>query len=111
MVDKLIVTNKSALIKKYGNQGLPSIEQALSILISADKQKGLETKVIYIDSQDDMKQFGNTRVENALDAQSNKEAIDAVYHFFEPDYLVILGAPDVIPYQDIRNPVLGSNGD
>ena len=36
-------------------------------------------------------------------------AIDAVCTAFVPDYLVILGATDVVPHQDLRNPMFGSD--
>jgi hypothetical protein len=78
-------------------------------LVDADSQKGIETKIVRIDRQEDMKEVSNKRVENVFDTRANKEAIDAVYDLFDPDYLVILGAPDVIPYQDIKNPLLANN--
>ena len=109
MTDKIIVTNSNSLLNKYGPEGFAALEQAILILIDADKQRGIETKIIYIDRPEDMKEENNKTVQNASDARANKEAIDAVYKMFDPDYLVILGAPDVIPHQDIKNPLLADN--
>jgi hypothetical protein len=108
--DKVIVTNRSALVKKYDSNGIAAIGQALKDLVDSDKQRGIETKIVHIDSEEDMRGAGNIKVINALDARQNKEAIDAIYNSLNPDYLVILGAPDVIPHQDLKNPVFAQNG-
>ena len=39
--------------------------------------------------------------------QQHKEAIDAIYAATEPEYLVILDAPDVIPHVSMINPASG----
>jgi hypothetical protein len=43
-------------------------------------------------------------VMNASDPRENKQAIDAVFKSSNPHYLMILGAPDVLPHQDLDNP-------
>jgi hypothetical protein len=40
-----------------------------------------------------------------------KEAIDGVFRALQPDYLMILGAPDVIPHQDLKNPAYEAGDD
>ena len=42
--------------------------------------------------------------------RQNKRAIDAVAKQLRPDYLMLLGSVDVIPHQDMRNPI-PSDGD
>jgi hypothetical protein len=48
-VDKVIVTNVSALQAKYGS-GYALINAAIKQLIAADKQRGLTSKLIPLDS-------------------------------------------------------------
>jgi hypothetical protein len=52
-----------------------------------------------------MKRLGAPRVTDAADPEQNKTAIDAVYRTLQPDYLMLLGSTDVIPHQDLPNPV------
>jgi hypothetical protein len=40
-----------------------------------------------------------------------KRAVDAVYGATRPDYLVLLGAPDVVPLQPLRNPFAAADDD
>ncbi len=105
MDDKVIVTNRSALMKKYGRQGLPKIRQALRALSAADKKRGMKNRVVYLDDAKTMKKLEGKPVLNAVDPRENKQAIDAVFTALQPDYLMILGAPDVVPHQDLENPV------
>ena len=43
--------------------------------------------------------------------RQNKLAIDAVFKATAPEYLMILGAPDVVPHQDLRNLVFQQDDD
>ena len=97
MDDKIIVTNRSALVKKYGTNGLASIRKALSALIAADKKRGIKSRVVYLDNKMTMKKLGGKTVMNATDPRENKAAIDGIFKAVNPDYLMILGAPDVVP--------------
>jgi Peptidase family C25 len=105
MSDKLIVTNRSALRSKYGNKGLLLIRKAVALLRSADKNRGLKSRVVYLDDKPTLKKLGGAAVQNATNPRENKAAIDAVCKALKPDYLLILGALDVVPHQDISNPV------
>ena len=58
-----------------------------------------------------MKKLKATAVQDAVDPQQNKRAIDGVCHALIPDYLMILGAIDVIPHQQLRNPLYTTNPD
>lgn len=104
MDDKIIVTNRSALARKYGSKGLASIRKALTALIAADKKRGIQSRVVYLDNKARMKKLGGKAVMNPDDPRENKTAIDAVFKSLNPDYLMILGAPDVVPHQDLDNP-------
>ena len=50
-------------------------------------------------------------MKDALNPRENKEAIDGVFKHFNPHYLMILGAPDVVPHQDLKNPTHSPNND
>ena len=57
-----------------------------------------------------MKKTGGKAVINTLDPRENKVAIDAVFKFFNPHYLMILGASDVVPHQDLDNTAYSQSG-
>jgi hypothetical protein len=111
--DKVILTNLEALKAKYGNSGVANISTTINSLIASDKQRGLATQLIALDDAGTMKKLGATRVTNAGSPKQNKDAIDAVYKALAPDYLLILGAIDVVPHQDLQNPMYdpSPNGD
>src|SRR6478609_9485226 len=109
MNDKIIVTNLGALKKKYGANGVAKIRAAVKALISADKVRGLQTRLIALDRASDMKKVHGSRVSAADNCGQNKKAIDAIYATLRPDYLLILGAIDVVPHQDLINPAFGGD--
>jgi hypothetical protein len=109
MDDKVIVTNISALRSKYG-KGLAKIEAAVKRLIAADKKRGINTRFIALDDAAGMKKLKAKPVTNAADFEQNKRAIDGVYRALMPDYLMILGANDIVPHQNMRNPVFNPTG-
>jgi hypothetical protein len=104
MNEKIIVTNLGALKKKYGTKGLSKIRTAVRKLISADKSRGFHTRLVALDRSSHMKKVNGTAVSDPSSARQNKSAIDAVFTSIRPDYLMILGATDVIPHQDVINP-------
>ena len=105
MPDKVILSNQSALRAKYKTSGERTIRRAVNDLIAADQQRGLKTQYVEVDDADGMKKLGGKAVSTADSARQNKQAVDAIYKALAPDYLVILGAVDVIPHQDLMNPV------
>lgn len=111
MNDKIIVTNLGVLRKKYGAKGLTKIRAAVTALIAADKKRGLATRLLALDSASDMKKAKGAAVTKPDSPRQNKVAIDAIYATFRPDYLMILGAIDVVPHQDLINPVFGKDDD
>jgi hypothetical protein len=112
VVDKVVLTNVRALKTKYGVPGLRTIQSAITALIQADKARGLETKLIALDDATAMGALSAPAVTDPGDPKQNKSAIDAVYRALAPDYLMILGSTDVIPHQDLKNPLYdGPQGD
>ena len=104
--NKVIVTNRTALQRKYST-GFHRVQDAIGRLIAADKKRGLTTLLVAIDSAADMRSVQGPPVTTASDQREVKAAIDAVWTAYTPDYLVILGAPDVVPMQVLRNPARG----
>jgi hypothetical protein len=102
-VDKVIVTNLTALKGKYDLAGSQKVEAAVQDLITADQKRGLVTRLYMLDDATSMKQVDAPQVTEAADPRQNKDAIDAVCRALAPDYLMILGSVDVIPHQDLRN--------
>lgn len=103
MDDKIIVSNRSALVAKYGKAGLVKVESAVAGLIAADKARGLGSRLVYLDDAAAMKRMKGKAVAIAGNPQQNKQAIDAVFRAADPEYLMILGAPDVVPHQDLSS--------
>ncbi len=59
-------------------------------LVEADRQRGIETKIIHIDNEDDIREAGNKILMNTSDTRENKESIDAVFNSLNLNYLVIV---------------------
>ena len=104
MIDKVIVTNKSALDALYGKESIKVIE-AINQLIEADESKGIKSSLIFIDDKQQMLEFKAQPVKESSDEKQNKDVIDAVYNKIEPDYILLLGGPDIIPHQHLENPI------
>ncbi len=104
MATKLIVSNKSALTKKYGAQGQIAIHKAVLTLITADATHGITTSIVYLDDPSTP-----SHVTVASDQKQNKTAIDAVWAAKKPNLLMILGSLDVVPHQELTDPVVGDS--
>jgi hypothetical protein len=109
--DKVIITNVTALKKKYGAAGYDIIEKRVETLIAADKLRGLVTALIPLDDKTAMKALSAPPVTQPSDPAQNKRAVDGVYRALAPDYVVILGAIDIVPHQDMANPVHDPSGE
>ena len=105
MDDKIIATNRGALRAKYGQAGFEAIRRAVASLIAADAKRGLRSRLVFLDDAAMMKRHGGRAVTDAADPRQNKAAVDAICRKLNPEYLMILGAPDVVPHQDLRNPI------
>ena len=51
-----------------------------------------------------MKRLRSKPVTRTTDSRQNKKAIDDVFKFHNPHYLMIVGSPDILPHQDLTNP-------
>jgi len=110
MNDKVIVTNLSALKKKYGS-GFSAVKKAIDRLIAADKLRSIKTKLVALDNAAAMKKLKAPAVKKAADPKQNKRAIDGVFKALAPEYVMILGSTDIIPHQDMKNPVFDGIND
>jgi hypothetical protein len=108
-VDKIIVSNRSALLKKYTRKELALIEAAIDDLIAADHGRGVVSKVFFLDDKA-IREYGARPVRGIRDARGNKDAIDALYNWFSPDYVLILGSQDVIPHIKVTNQTRDEDG-
>jgi len=105
---KLIVSCKKTLEFKYGKK-FTSVKQLLSKLRASDKKKGLDSRIVFIDDPASAKAAGIKAVKN-ISAKECKDAIDALYKKYIPAYIVIVGAQDIFPFQEIKNPALAAPG-
>lgn len=109
---KLVVTHGGRLTKKYGAAGRKKIETAVASLVGRDRQRDITTHSIRLDEPADAARYGFATVTGKPTSGKCKAAIDRLFASLSPDYLVILGSPDVIPQFDVANPTyLGTNGD
>jgi len=109
-VDKVIATNVTALKGKYGDK-YPRVKAAIDALIKADLACGLKTMLIALDSPSGMKRVKGKPVSKASDERGAKAAVDAIYKHYQPDYVLLLGAPDVVPHIQLTNPMTGTPDD
>ena len=90
---KVIVSNRTALVGKYGKDGVAAIEDAVAKLTKADAARGFATRLVYLDR----KARKRPKVSDPTDQVENKAAVDGVVKAFMPEYLVLLGSHDVVP--------------
>jgi hypothetical protein len=109
-IDKVIITHVGALREKYGNR-MPRIERAIDRLKAADGKRGIKTELVTLDSAETMAAVRGKAVLNKDDQKQVKTAVDAIYKAYRPDYVMLLGAPDIVPHQDLENPIYDSRGD
>ena len=95
----------SALRAKYGDK-FTRVKAAIQALIEADAGRDLVTKLIAIDSQTDMTRVGGKAITSPEDQEGAKAAVDAIYTHDRPDYIMLLGARDVVPHIHLTNPML-----
>jgi hypothetical protein len=67
--------------------------------------------LLALDSASEMKKVKGSAVTKPSSPRQNKDAIDAVFTALRPDYLMILGAIDVVPHQDLINPTFQKDDD
>jgi hypothetical protein len=99
---KILVSSKYNLQAKYGKK-FSEVDKLLMELAAADKKRNLDTQIIYIDDPASAKKVGITAVDSVT-RQSAKKAVDELYNLTQPVYIVIFGAQDIFPFQEIANP-------
>ena len=99
---KLIISSKKNLEFKYG-KNISRIHALLSQLKKADKQKRFDTRIVFIDDAASCKTAGVKKV-SVINQKECKRIVDDLYKKHIPVYIVILGAQDVFPFQEILNP-------
>jgi hypothetical protein len=104
MSEKILIASRSMLIAKYTKPGFDKVAAAVKVLIAADKKRGLNTSLIFLDDPVAMRRHKGSAVTDPKSGQQHKEAIDAICKSLQPQYLVILDAPDIIPHVSMQNP-------
>jgi hypothetical protein len=107
MSDKILVTNCTALKRKYGARGLAAVLGAIKVLVAADRDRGLTTQLVDISDSSTMKKFKSAAVTSSNSERQCKDAVDAIYASVMPAYLVLLDGPDILPHLTLNNPAAG----
>jgi hypothetical protein len=101
---KLSVTVKRKLECKYGRTKLKEIKTAIKDWIKADAKRGIRTVHVEVDNSAMMKKHGVAPVLGTATAPKIKRAIDALWKRLAPEYLVLVGADDIVPMFVVANP-------
>lgn len=101
---KLSVTVNQALEAKYDAGARGEIHSALDRWIEADARRGTKTIHVALDDARAMARHGAPAVSGSVRPESVKRSVDALCDKLSPDYLVLFGGPDVIPYFEVANP-------
>ena len=94
---KLVVTHKNNLQWKYGKK-FPRLNAVLKQLKAADKKKGLDTKIVFVDDATSLKSSGVKKI-SSFSERECKRIVDDLYRKYVPAYIVILGAQHIFPFQ------------
>jgi hypothetical protein len=108
MPSKVIISNNSALSRKYG-VGDAKVKTAIQNWISRDAAKGITAQFVALDDRTDMNALGLTPVARWNDQADVKRAVDEIFNKLNPDYTLLFGGADVIPHQEMKNPVPGDD--
>lgn len=108
LTTKLIITNKTALQQKYGETHQQILDD-LTALQAFDNNRHLDAHIIFLDDPVQMQACQATPVTDNTDDAQNKKAIDDLYRFYSPGYLLLIGAQDIIPFQRLKNLLPGDN--
>lgn len=101
---KLSVTHKGKLLRKYGQPGYDAIANAILSWIQKDSARGITTIHVELDDPQALAQYGVQPVTGTVTPRKIKAAVDALCKSLSPDYLVLLGSGDVIPFFEVPNP-------
>lgn len=108
--DKILVTHGAALSRKYGRSGAARVRTALEALVDADARRGLVSRVLLLDNTTSMRAIKTGKVADG-DWVGALKAVDHAVTRYQPSYIAIVGAGDVVPQCPVRNPFRGLGGD
>lgn len=108
---KLSVTHGGRLRQKYGQEGADRIRTAISSWIQKDAERGITTVHLELDDAQALQDYGVPPISGAVTPRKVKAAIDALFRKLSPDYLVLVGSGDVIPFFEVPNPSFKPGGD
>jgi len=101
MVKKTILVDGQALERKYGARAHDAWK-AVDDLVAADSNRGIEAQVVKLD--DAAGPAGSAVIATGAGWTAVKGAVDAVVRAINPDYLMLLGGPDLLPHCRLDNP-------
>jgi hypothetical protein len=103
---KVIVTAEGPMKRKY-RSGWTTIRKAVHRLTQADAKRGITTSLVALDGAG----LGRRRARLGR-PETFKEAVDHVWALQnQPDYVLVLGGPDIVPHQRLRNPIDDDDAD
>ncbi|MBI3374056.1 MAG: hypothetical protein HY017_20215 [Betaproteobacteria bacterium] len=108
---KLSVTVRRNLERKYDGAALKQIDAAVKRWVAADAARGIKTVHVALDDAVAMKKLGVAALKGAATAEKMKTAIDRLWTRLAPEYLVLFGSQDVVPYFIVDNPSFSPDGD
>ena len=108
LTTKLIITSKTALQQKYGDAHQLILDD-LAALQAYDTGRHLDAHIIFIDDAVQMQSCQATAVTDTSDEAGHKKAVDELYRFFSPGYIMLVGSQDIIPFQRLKNLLPGDN--
>jgi len=108
--DKLLITHLGALRRKYGAEGAAEVRAALDDLVAADEARGLVSRVLLLDNTSSMKAVKATKVADG-DWVATLKAVDLASTRYQPAYLALVGASDVVAQARVRNPIANRGRD
>jgi hypothetical protein len=99
---KIIISSKKNMQAKYGKK-FSVVEKLLNDLVTADKKRNLDTRIVFIDDPESAKKAGISPVASVT-RLSAKRAVDKLYNKTHAAYIALFGAQDIFPFQEIVNP-------
>jgi hypothetical protein len=101
---KLSVTIRKRLLAKYGVSGVKTIDSALAAWSAANARFGFRTVQVALDDPRGLARFGVRPLKGNATAAKVKRVVDDLWEALKPDYLVLIGSGDVVPFFEVVNP-------
>ncbi len=112
----LVVTSEQALASKYGQEGYRQIRLLLDKIVRIMLQRGLDAKLLLVDSGDGLREngFGQLSPVQAGQPGQVRNLINAALPGEDPtsrppNIVFIIGGPDIIPFWKLPNPTFDSD--